>query len=137
VLARIDGTRPLRYELPVGERLPLHLGAGKAITAWLTAEEIDEFLAQGDDLVGPGGSALDHDAFRDDLKRIRDRGFSHAYGERVPGMASVAAPVMDTDGTVIAAVQVAGHQEDVPQERIDALGIEVQRAAFAIARRAF
>jgi hypothetical protein len=34
-------------------------------------------------------------------------------------------------------VQVAGHQEDIPQERIDALGIEVQRAAFAVARRAF
>ena len=120
VLARVDGSRPLRYELPVGERLPLHLGAGKAIAAWLTPEEIDEYLAQGDD-----------------LKRIRDRSFSHAYGERVPGMASVAAPVMDADGTVIAAVQVAGHQEDVPQERVDALGVEVQRAAFAIARRAF
>ena len=138
VLARVDGTRPLRYELPVGERLPLHLGAGKAIAAWMTAEEIDELLAHGgDDLVGADGAALDHDRFRDDLKRIRDRGFSHAYGERVPGMASVAAPVMDADGTVIAAVQVAGHQEDVGQERIDPLGVEVQRAAFAIARRAF
>ncbi|MDT7580814.1 MAG: hypothetical protein QOK35_2078 [Pseudonocardiales bacterium] len=137
VLARVDGTRPLRYELPVGERLPLHLGAGKAITAWMTAEEIDEFLSQGDDLVRADGSALDHDRFRDDLKRIRDRGFSHAYGERVPGMASVAAPVMDADGAVTAAVQVAGHQEDIPDERIDPLGIEVQRAAFAVARRAF
>jgi IclR family acetate operon transcriptional repressor len=136
VLARIDGTRPLRYELPVGERLPLHLGAGKAIAAWLAPGEIDEFLAQGDDLVGADGSALDHDQFRDDLKRIRDRGFSQAYGERVPGMASVAAPVMDADGAVTAAVQVAGHQEDVPHERIESLGIEVQRAAFAVARRA-
>ena len=125
VLARVDGTRPLRYELPVGERLPLHLGAGKAIAAWLTPEEIDEFLAQADDLVGADGSALDHDQFRDDLKRIRDRGFSHAYGERVPGMASVAAPVIDPDGSVTAAVQVAGHQEDVPHERIDQLGVEV------------
>ena len=80
---------------------------------------------------------LDHDQFRDDLKRIRDRGFSQAYGERVPGMASVAAPVMDADGGVTAAVQVAGHQEDVPHERVDQLGVEVQRAAFAIARRAF
>jgi hypothetical protein len=34
-------------------------------------------------------------------------------------------------------VQVAGHQEDVGQERIEPLGVEVQRAAFAIARRAF
>jgi DNA-binding IclR family transcriptional regulator len=137
VLARVDGTRPLRYELPVGERLPLHLGAGKAIAAWMTPEEIDEFLAQGDDLVGADGAALDPDHFRDDLKRIRDRGFSHAYGERVPGMASVAAPVVDADGVVTAAVQVAGHQEDVAQERIEPPGVEVQRAAFAIARRAF
>jgi IclR family acetate operon transcriptional repressor len=51
-------------------------------------------------------------------------------------MASVAAPVMDADGAVTAAVQVAGHQEDVPHERIESLGIEVQRAAFAVARRA-
>jgi hypothetical protein len=33
------------------------------------------------------------------------------------------------------AVQVAGPQEDVPDERIEQLGIEVQRAAFAVARR--
>ena len=44
---------------------------------------------------------------------------------------------MDADGTVIAAVQVAGHQEDVPHVRIEPLGIEVRRAAFAVAQRAF
>ena len=136
VLARVGGTRPLRYELPVGERLPLHLGAGKAIAAWLTPQEIDEVL-QADDLIGADGAPLDRDKFRADLKRIRDRGFSDARGERVPGMASVAAPVIDPDGVVIGAVQAAGHQEDVPLERVDQLGVEVQRAAFAIARRAF
>ena len=30
-----------------------------------------------------------------------------------------------------------GHREDIPAERIDQLGVEVQRAAFAVARRAF
>jgi len=137
VLARVGGTRPLRYELPVGERLPLHLGAGKAIAAWLTEQEIDELLTQADDLLAADGTPLDHDRFRADLKRIRDRGFSDARGERVPGMASVAAPVIDPDGIVIGAVQVAGLQEDLPPERVDPLGVEVQRAAFAIARRAF
>jgi DNA-binding IclR family transcriptional regulator len=71
----------------------------KAIAAWIGPEEIDEFFDQGNDLVGADGSPLDHDQFRDDLKRIRDRGFSQAYGERVPRLASVAAPVMDSDGT--------------------------------------
>jgi DNA-binding IclR family transcriptional regulator len=137
VLARVGGTRPLRYELPVGERLPLHIGAGKAITAWMRPDEVDELLTRGDDLLGAGGAPLDPDAFRDDLERIRDRGFSEARGERVPGMASVAAPVLDPEGVVTAAVQVAGDQEDIPADRVDQLGVEVQRAAFAIARRAF
>jgi len=103
----------------------------------MTTAEIDELLARDDGLLGADGKPLDHDAFRADLKRIHDRGFSQAFGERVPGMASVAAPVIDPDGVVSAAVQVAGHQEDVPHERVEQLGIEVQRAAFAIARRAF
>jgi len=137
VLARVEGNRPLRYELPVGERLPLHLGAGKAIAAWLTPEEVDEFLAQAADLNGADGTPIDQDEFRADLKRIRDRGYSQAYGERVPGMASVAAPVIDPHGVVIGAVQAAGHQEDIPSERADQLGVEVRRAALAVARRAF
>jgi hypothetical protein len=44
---------------------------------------------------------------------------------------------VDAEGVGTAAVRVAGHQEDVAQERIEPLGVEVQRAAFAIARRAF
>jgi DNA-binding IclR family transcriptional regulator len=137
VLARVDGARPLRYELPVGERLPLHLGAGKALAAWMTPEELDEFLGQHDDLARADGTPIDRDEFLNDLKRIRDLGYSQAYGERVPGMASIAAPVIDPEGTAIAAVQVSGHPEDIPQDRVEQLGIEVQRAAFAIARRAF
>jgi DNA-binding IclR family transcriptional regulator len=137
VLARVEGHRTLRYQLPVGERLPLHLGAGKAIAAWLSAEELDAFLAQAGELVGSGGAPLDHDRFRAELARSRARGYSRAQGERVPGAASVAAPVVDPDGAVIGAVQASGLQDDVPPDRVDQLGVEVQRAAFAIARRAF
>jgi DNA-binding IclR family transcriptional regulator len=50
-------------------------------------------------------------------------------------MASVAAPVPGPGGPATSAVQVAGPQEDVPDERIEQLGVEVQRAAFAVARR--
>lgn len=50
-------------------------------------------------------------------------------------MASVAAPIPEPSGPAISAVQVAGTQDDIPAERIEQLGIEVQRAAFAIARR--
>ncbi|MFB9565694.1 IclR family transcriptional regulator [Saccharopolyspora hordei] len=137
VLARVDGARPLRYELPIGERLPLHLGAGKALVANMDPDELDQFLAQLGDRTRADGTAIEQDEFLDDLKQIRDRGYSHARNEREPGMASVAAPVAEPDGSTTAAVQVSGPQDAIPSDRLPGLGIEVQRAAYAIARRAF
>ncbi|MGW4587886.1 IclR family transcriptional regulator [Amycolatopsis thermoflava] len=134
VLARVDGASPLRYELPIGERLPLHLGAGKALTAQLTDTELTEFLEQLGNLGHPDRGPVDHDDFLAELKTIRDRGYSQARGEREPGMASVAAAVPDPAGAT-AAVQVTGTFADIPEDRVAELGVELQRAALAIARR--
>ncbi|GAA3789219.1 MULTISPECIES: IclR family transcriptional regulator [Amycolatopsis] len=131
VLARVDGASPLRYELPIGERLPLHLGAGKALTAQLDDTELTEFLEQ---LGDPGRGPLDRDDFLAEMKTIRDRGYSQARGEREPGMASVAAAVPDPAGAT-AAVQVTGTFADIPEDRVPELGVELQRAALAISRR--
>jgi DNA-binding IclR family transcriptional regulator len=135
VLARVDGARPLRYELPIGERLPLHLGAGKALAAQLPPDELDLFLGQLHDHTRADGATVSREDFLTDLDRIRAAGYSQARGERELGMVSVAAPVPEREGGATSAVQVAGPQEDVAAERIEQLGIEVQRAAFAIARR--
>jgi IclR family acetate operon transcriptional repressor len=136
ILARVEGARPLRYELPIGERLPLHVGAGKTLAAQLPPDELARFLDQLGDQTRADGSTIRRDDFTADLERIRTLGYSLARGEREPGMASVAAPVPEPGGgPATSAVQVAGTQDDVPVERLDQLGIEVQRAAFAIARR--
>jgi DNA-binding IclR family transcriptional regulator len=135
VVARVDGARPLRYELPIGERLPLHLGAGKALAAQLPPHELDRFLDQLGDHTRADGSTISREDFTADLERIRALGYSEAHGERELGMASVAAAVPEPGGPATAAVQVAGAQDDIPAERVEQIGIEVQRAAFAIARR--
>ncbi|GAB2679437.1 IclR family transcriptional regulator [Saccharopolyspora gloriosae] len=134
VLARVDGARPLRYELPIGEQLPLHLGAGKVLASAMDPEEVERLLDRLDDHTRADGTPIDRDAFLNDLKSIRDTGFGHAVGEREPGMASVAAGLAN-DTPTTAAIQVAGTQEEIPPERIEQLGVEVQRAAFAITRR--
>jgi len=134
VLSRAEGATPLRYELPVGERLPLHLGAGKALAAQMPEDDLTEFLAQLDNHTRADGSPVDRDDFLAELKTIRTHGYSQARGEREPGMASVAAPVPDPNGAT-AAVQVTGTFTDLPEDRVPALGVELQRAALAIARR--
>ncbi|MBB4688224.1 IclR family transcriptional regulator [Amycolatopsis jiangsuensis] len=133
VLARVDGARPLRYELPIGERLPLHLGAGKVLAAAMNVEDLDQLLDQVKDRTRADGSPVDRDELLAELKSVRDIGYAQAVGEREPGMASVAAALSGPGA--LAAVQVAGTQEEIPAERVEQLGVEVQRAAFAITRR--
>ncbi|HEX7301753.1 IclR family transcriptional regulator [Lentzea sp.] len=135
VLARVSGAAPLRYELPIGERLPLHLGAGKALTAQMPEDELVEFLDQLTGHTYADGSAVSRDDFMAELAGIRSLGYSHARGEREPGMASVAAPVPAPGGGATAAVQVTGTSADVPPDRVPELGAELRRAALAISRR--
>ncbi|OJG04361.1 MULTISPECIES: IclR family transcriptional regulator [Pseudonocardia] len=131
VLTRAHAQRRLRYELPVGARLPLHLGAGKALLAQRSAEDARALLESlGETAEYP---APDVEAVLADLARTRELGYSVAYNERAPGVASVAAAI-PLHGDVRAAVQVAGYTEDVPEARTAALGLEVQRAALAIGR---
>ena len=92
---------------------------------------------------GSGGSRLVtgntelHEDFEAELDAVRARGYSTATAERVPGMTSVAAPVRTENGPVTAAIQVAGASEEISADRIESLGVEVQRAAYAVARRLF
>ncbi|WP_345361172.1 IclR family transcriptional regulator [Saccharopolyspora cebuensis] len=135
VLARSPGKRPLRYELPVGERLPLHLGAGKVLLAHMEAPEVDALLDEIGDHVLASGAGVSPDQLRDELGRIRERGFSEARNEREPGMASIAAALPAPGDGPHVAVQVAGLIDDIPPDRVEGLGVEVRRAAYAITRR--
>ena len=134
-LARVEGAHPLRYEIPIGERLPLHLGAGKVLCAAMPAEEQKALLAEVAELARVDGSVRTRSDFEAELIEIKQRGYSFAKGERVPGMVSVAAPVQSPEGAATAAIQVAGTDEEIPDERIGSLGNEVRRAAYAVARR--
>lgn len=129
VLTRAHGIRRLRYELPIGARLPLHVGAGKVLLALRRTEDVTAVLARAVE----AGEQVDEVALAADLDGIRERGYSVARGEREPGVASVAAAV-PLGGEVRAAVQVAGYIDDIPEDRTAALGTEVRRAALAIGR---
>jgi DNA-binding IclR family transcriptional regulator len=50
-----------------------------------------------------------------ELEEIRERGFATSVGETVPGAAALAAPIMDSTGRAIAALNITG-----PADRLDA-----------------
>lgn len=132
VVARVHGSRPLRYELPIGAKLPLHLGAGKTLTAGLSPEELDEFLEHIGPMRDAEGREISSQTFNADLAKIRSQGYQLAVNERQLGSLSVSAPVRNTQGNTAAAITIGAASEDVTNEEIEFLTIEVRRAATAV-----
>lgn len=135
LVQRIDGLYPLRYILPTGQRLPLHLGAGKVLAAALHENELQQLLDKVGNFHLATGKMITCKSLRDELDQIRRQGFAISQNERAMGAASVAAPVVSASGMTIAAVAVAGHTDRLTLKRLNYLSIEIRSAAKAIAER--
>jgi DNA-binding IclR family transcriptional regulator len=110
---RVDGGSSLRLSVEEGSRQPLPMGAvGKVLTAFSSREVEDEVLAQHP-LIKADGSKVEPEAMRSDLEEIRQRGLAISRSEFTLGAGSIAAPVRDGGGTVIAAISIAGPESRV------------------------
>ncbi|MGW4249122.1 IclR family transcriptional regulator [Nocardia sp. NPDC004722] len=99
----------LRMEVALGQPYPLHAGSSsKAILAYLRKEEIDEYLRRHELTAFTDATVTSQRKLRTELNAIRARGYAVSLGERQVGAASIAAPVLDHDGGVVAAISVCG-----------------------------
>ncbi|WP_216893098.1 IclR family transcriptional regulator [Nocardia alni] len=99
----------LRMEVALGVPYPLHAGSpSKVILAFLRPEEIDEYLDQQELTPFTDATFTTPRKLRAELEEIRGRGYAMSLGERQIGTASIAAPVLDHDGGVVAAISVSG-----------------------------
>lgn len=135
MVQRVDGLQPLRFLLPIGQGLPLPLGAGKVLAAALPDKELDRLMDEMGERTLANGKRLTRETLRAEIECIRRQGYSFSDGERIVGTFSIAAPVVDGDGATIAAVSVAGATERLTPKKIEWLSIEVRAAAKAIAER--
>lgn len=135
LVQRVEGLHPLRFVLPIGQRLPLHVGAGKVLAAAMPPEALQEMLDELGEMHLSSGARLTRKALFEELDRVRRAGYSISYGEHMVGTVAVAAPVTDADGTTIAAVSAVGATDRLTPKKIEWLTIEVRGAANAIAER--
>ncbi|MEU7830023.1 IclR family transcriptional regulator [Nonomuraea sp. CA-143628] len=134
VIARVDGADPLRYQLPIGQRLPLHLGAGKVLAAAMPEEELEALMSAVRDLSTAGGKSVSEADLRAELALIRERGYHVSADERVVGSSGVSAPVPRPDGQVMATVGISGPAERHPESEMLSIVPELLRAAAALGR---
>jgi DNA-binding IclR family transcriptional regulator len=90
---RISG---LRTTVPVGSRLPLTAGSGaQVLCAWAEPDSVADVLRLATFSIRT-------------LAEVRRRGWAQSVAQREAGVASVSAPVLATDGRLLAAVSISG-----------------------------
>ncbi|MEU7486931.1 IclR family transcriptional regulator [Streptomyces sp. NPDC042319] len=134
LIARVQGRNPLRYQLPIGEKLPLHLGAGKALAAWLPDTELDTLIEQAAPFTRISGEHLTADDLRADLQQVQHDGYALSLSERALNVTAVSAPIRHGED-VLGALSITGSSGELTDDDHTRLINEVRRAADAVAAR--
>ena len=116
-LERLSGAGAISVISDVGARLPLHAtGVGLVLLAHASPEVLEEVLAAQPRKFLPNTLTGERE-LRSRLANIRATGISVSIEELTRGAFSVAAPVRDAGGEVVAAVSIIAHAErrDEPQ----------------------
>ncbi|MBF8190754.1 IclR family transcriptional regulator [Nonomuraea sp. K274] len=136
VVARVEGSKPLRYQLPFGRRLPLHLGAGKVFAADFDDEERARFYTEAGPLLDLAGNPIEEATLTKDFAEIRRLGYYVSYEERQVGAVSITAPVRDRDHALIGAITLGAGADDIRSRDVEPLVVEVRQAAAAVGQHA-
>ncbi len=119
-LIRLRNAELVTANIQVGSTLPaVYASMGKVLLASLKARELDVTLRSGSFPPGAGPNAVrSRTALDQQLVQIRRRGYALQDQEVAHGLRSIAAPVRDHTGRVVAAVNIAVQAADYDIERI-------------------
>lgn len=133
LVQRVESPHPLRHHTPIGERLPLHIGAsGHVLCTGMPEELLHHYLAELGPIRLASGQSLSKKEFLARIQQTRLRGYAIRFDERFAGVCSVAAPVMHKDKGVVAAINIAGPSSRLSADKLEQLSLELINAAGRI-----
>lgn len=133
VTLRVASPQPLRFDQPVGSRIPVHCSSmGKALLAF-EAQNGPQDLAKLDFAKVTANSIGSVEELAADLDAVRQRGYSTDDEESILGVSCVGAPVLDGAGRAAAAIAVQAPTARMNPERALELGERVIEIAAEVA----
>jgi DNA-binding IclR family transcriptional regulator len=105
---QVDAPNPVSVRDWTGSRLPMHaVSSGQVMLAFRAPAAIERYLEQPLERFTEL-TVVDPDALRERLRDVRRDGYAWAREEFDRGISSVAAPIADASGEVVAAVHLHG-----------------------------
>jgi IclR family pca regulon transcriptional regulator len=109
-IARVPTKRIMALSISVGTRFPAYATSmGRVLLAAQPDDWLDTYLATADIRLLTRHTITEPAALRAELQRIQAQGYALVDQELEEGLRSIAAPIRDADGRVIAAVNVSTH----------------------------
>ena len=136
VVLAVPSPQPLRFDQLEGSRVPIHTSAmGKCLLAFAPdAPGTDADVLSGLPRLTrfTDRTITSRDRLAAELRRTRERGWALNDEERNPGVRAVAAPVLDTVGSAIAAVAVQGPAMRLPDDRLASVAHAIVAASETV-----
>lgn len=134
-IERLESPQTVRIITRMGRRLPLYAGsAGKAMLAFLSPKQLDEYFKTTNMVPLTPMTIIEPEALRCELQKVREVGFAISYGEWIEDAAGVAAPILDQNGEVVAALSISGPIQRFNEEKVLIYSEAAKRVAAQISK---
>lgn len=134
-IQKIDGPGMIKFDTYVGKRADLHCtGLGKALLAYSHEGVISDVLLNGSFARYTESTITAPAAFRKELIRVKQKGYSIDDEEEELGVRCLAVPVFNPLGELIAALSVTGTTAQIHPDGFDKLGEIVKEASARISK---
>jgi IclR family pca regulon transcriptional regulator len=118
-VARVPTSRIMRVSINVGTRFPAYATSmGRVMLAGMDDADLDAFLERVELRRLSSRTITSAPALRAELMRVRAQGWAMVDQELEEGLRSVAAPIRDRGGHVVAAVNLSAHASRTSKESV-------------------
>lgn len=133
-LEQVPSVKELKMTVELGRPFPLHAGASsKAILAFAPSE-LRKLIVSGPLVALTPNTITDQLKLEEDLLLTEKQGTAVSFGERQPGAASVAAPVLGIDEHAIGAISACGPIDRFDEVTVEQLRPLVRNAAHEVSK---
>ena len=134
-LLKIDSSNPVHLLSHAGKKNPIHsTSTGQILLAYQEESIINKVMER--ELIGYTERTItDPMKLKNELQIIRKKGYAVSQEELHKGVGSIAAPVTNIKGEIIAAVSIAGPMSRINQQNVPKLTKRVQQAANEVAQK--
>lgn len=116
-VARVPTKRIMTVAITIGTRFPAAVTSmGRVLLSGLSQSEVDEVLAQHPLQQFTDTTVSSADDLHERLHQVRTQGWAMVEGELESGLRSIAAPIKDRAGTVVAAINISASASQHPRE---------------------